>query len=111
MQPAGFRTSYPQDMVFYYLTPVQFDRYSSSNLCPALSSPGRFRNQRTGGGIWLVNPCHDGRFPISMADLRRSLYAWRPSPASIATQNVSARLACPPEAKHLYDSQQICSAL
>src|SRR6266851_3238028 len=111
MQPAEFKTSYPQDMVFYYLTPMQFGRYSSSNLCPALSSPGRFRNQRTGGGIWLVNPCDDGRSPISMADLRRSFYACRLSLASIAIQKVSARLTCPPEVKHLYDSQQICSAL
>jgi len=30
-------------MVFYYLTPAHFRRYSSSNLCPALSSLGRVR--------------------------------------------------------------------
>jgi len=41
-------------MVFYYLTPVRFRRYSSSNLCPALSSLGRFRGKRTGGGTCLV---------------------------------------------------------
>jgi hypothetical protein len=48
--------SYPQYMVFYYLTPKGFRRYSSSNLCPALSCPGRNLSKPADGGIWLVNP-------------------------------------------------------
>jgi len=40
---AAFGTSYPQDMVFYYLTPAGFDRYSKSNLCPPCPARDGFR--------------------------------------------------------------------
>jgi len=40
---------------FISLTPQGFRRYSSSNLCPALSSPGRQSRRANGGGTLLVN--------------------------------------------------------
>jgi hypothetical protein len=51
----GFKTSYPQYMVFYYLTRSQFDRYSKSNLCPPCPARDGISSYRTGGGICLVN--------------------------------------------------------
>src|ERR1700724_496604 len=56
-------TSYPQHMVFYYLTPARFGRYSNSNLCPAPSSLGRLSSERTAGGTWLVNLSDEGCRP------------------------------------------------
>src|SRR5450432_237968 len=79
-------------MVFYYLTPAQFGRYSKANLCPALSSLGRSRNWRTGGGIWLVNPSYEGCFPTFVAALRAGLEPGRPSAASEGETGLSARL-------------------
>jgi hypothetical protein len=44
-------------MVFSYLTPVRFDRYSSFNLCPALSSlRGRCKRERAGGTKLVTVP-------------------------------------------------------
>ena len=55
MQNDGVRCKVVLDMVFYSLTPQGFRRYSSSNLCPALSSPGRQSRRANGGGTLLVN--------------------------------------------------------
>src|SRR5258708_37854860 len=89
-------TSYPQDMVFYYLTPGRFRRYSSSNLCPAPPGLGRFRIQRTGGGIWLVNPADESCRPILGVLLGRNEDSGRPSAASVPTRTVAARLEAVP---------------
>jgi hypothetical protein len=58
-----------QDMVFYSLTPQGFRRYSSSNLCPALSSPGRQSRRANGGGTLLVN-----RAEASFIESRKRLH-------------------------------------
>jgi hypothetical protein len=46
-------------MVFYFLTPAGIRRYSSSNLCPALSSRVGARAPRKHGGIQVVNRAGD----------------------------------------------------
>ena len=88
-------TSYPQDMVFYYLTPARFRRYSSSNLCPALPSLGRFRIQRTGGGIWLVNPATESCLS-NVRSAVRPTGAGRPSAVSALAKYLPARLEAVP---------------
>jgi hypothetical protein len=54
-------------MVFYYLTPAGFRRYSSSNLCPALASRGGVEAERNRGGIRVVNPADDALILMSEA--------------------------------------------
>src|SRR6266567_6874462 len=87
--------SYPQDMVFYYLTQAQSRQYSSSNLCSALPSPGRFRDWRTGGGIWLVDPSNKHCIPTFMAVRAlssRSPETRRPLAVSLGTRRLSTQL-------------------
>src|SRR5437588_797013 len=91
-------------MVFYYLTPARFRRYSSSNLCPALSSLGRFRIQRNGGGIWLVNPADESCLS-NMRGVKRPRHG-RPSAASHTAITLTARLEAVPyrDSTHSLDS-------
>ena len=55
VQNDGVRSKVIQDMVVLFLDPAGMRRYSSSNLCPALSSPGRQSRRAKGGGTLLVN--------------------------------------------------------
>jgi hypothetical protein len=43
-------------MVFYYLTPARFDRYSRANLCPPCPARDGIPAIEPGGGTCLVNP-------------------------------------------------------
>jgi hypothetical protein len=52
------------DIVFSYLTPAQYRRYSSHNLCQALTSLGRFVMEFCGGGTLPVNQASGSSFLI-----------------------------------------------
>src|SRR6266487_6522497 len=101
-------TSYPQDMVFYYLTPARFRRYSSSNLCPALPSLGRFRIQRTGGGIWLVNPADESCLSKVRSAARRAGHG-QPSAASQKKSTLTARLEAVPSRDSIHSLEAVPS--
>jgi len=61
--------------VFSYLTPRQHHRYSSLNLCQALSSLGRILIEFRGGGTLLVNQA--GSSPVLSWELAPSSFSLR----------------------------------
>lgn len=63
------------DIVFSYLTPPQHHRYSSLNLCQALSSLGRIVIEFHGGGTLLVNQANSS--PVLTWELAPSTFPSR----------------------------------
>ncbi|HEY1463026.1 MAG TPA: hypothetical protein VGF44_06380 [Terriglobales bacterium] len=63
------------DIVFSYLTPAQYHRYISHNLCQALSSRGRIVVQFHRGGTLLVNQADSSRFLLTEG-VSSSLQSW-----------------------------------
>jgi len=57
-------------MVFYDLTLARIGRYIKPNSCPVQSSHGRFLNERSAGGIRLVNLTNESCRPSQGSNSR-----------------------------------------